>query len=442
MEKKTMISEDGTIRLTVDEVNPMERRIIENNNIPKLVPMTLQQIDDWITIRYDVAGKTSLEKLLKNSGSLTVEMGVHILKNLLQEIKRLEEYMLLAAHMVLKPEYIYIVQQSQKVEFLYIPYAKADTNESIEDAVKAILTFIYQGIYMYPQNIVRDMWELLNSQDFTLIKLQEVLDGHLSTRNVETYIPELLINSKESEEMPILAQKKEKEKRGKRKREKKKKEKKPVIKNTDEKKLKKNRQIAVFLAVMAMIIVIDISNNVEITVGTGLILAMIVVIIWRRMGKHAEHKEFGSDKKAAADSNHQKEINIDRANIDIFGAEKQPVEPVLSSVLDNAPKLKHEVILEGVKMERPVMFRIGEDEFVIGQKPKLVDGVIDFNRTVSRKHCKVFFEAGEYYLEDLNSSNGTHLNGTRIEPGKAVTIKNGDYIRISNMDFIVKESER
>jgi len=474
MEKKTMISEDGTIRLTVDEVNPMERRIIENNNIPKLVPMTLQQIDDWVTIRYDVAGKTSLEELLKSSGSLTVEMGIHILKNLLQEIKRLEEYMLLATHMILEPEYIYIVQPSQKVEFLYVPYAKADTKEPIEDTVKAILAFVYQGIHMYPQNMVRDIWELLNSRDFTLAKLQEVLDGHTSARNVEPYIPEMPVRSMKSEEAPILTQKEEKEKKEKRKRrkEKERKEKKPIKKNnTDEKKLKKNRQIVVFLAVMAMIIVIDISNSVEISVGAGLILAMIVVIIWRRMGKHAEHQNLGTNKKIAADSNYQKETNIERANIDVFGAEiqsvgkkpvaKQPsnktlltpkqqgiqtppqqVTPLFSSVLDSTPKSNHEIILEGVKTQRPIMFRIGEDEFVIGQKAELVDGVIDFNRTVSRRHCKVSFKAGQYYVEDLNSSNGTYLNGAGIESGKAAAIKIGDYIRIANMDFIVKGSER
>jgi len=88
------------------------------------------------------------------------------------------------------------------------------------------------------------------------------------------------------------------------------------------------------------------------------------------------------------------------------------------------------------------MFRIGEDEFVIGQKAELVDGVIDFNRTVSRRHCKVSFKAGQYYVEDLNSSNGTYLNGSGIESGKAAAIKIGDYIGIANMDFIVKESER
>lgn len=106
------------------------------------------------------------------------------------------------------------------------------------------------------------------------------------------------------------------------------------------------------------------------------------------------------------------------------------------------PEAKREIFLESVKAERPVRFQIHNDAFVIGKKAKSVDGVIDFNRTVSRRHCKVFCYQGEYFIEDLNSSNGTYLNGARIEPQKAAVIKAGDQIRISNMDFIVKESER
>ncbi|MCA9548301.1 MAG: FHA domain-containing protein, partial [Myxococcales bacterium] len=30
--------------------------------------------------------------------------------------------------------------------------------------------------------------------------------------------------------------------------------------------------------------------------------------------------------------------------------------------------------------------------------------------SVSRKHARIFFEAGGYYVEDLNSSNGTYVN--------------------------------
>lgn len=344
MENRVLISDKGTTRLNVDEVNPMERRIIENNNVPKLVPMMLQQIDDWVTISYDLAGKTSLQKLQKTGNGLTVEIGVNILKNLLQEIKRLEEYMLLPANMVLEPEYIFLAGQLQKVEFLYVPYSAPDTKGSVEDSVKAVLAFIYQGIYMQPHNVVRDMRELMVSQEFSLIKLQKVLDDYISMKNMDTYIPEEPVIRVEPSEVPIQTKEK-----GKRKKERKKKEKKQVIKSTDEKKLRKNRLLVVFLAVMALILVIDLSQSVEISVCAGLVLAMVVFMIWRRMGKTTVQAD-ESVKKAAVHETSSKDTNKERSNIDVFGRAPKPIEELHKQKEKKGKEKEYRSIQDGLRI--------------------------------------------------------------------------------------------
>ncbi len=53
-------------------------------------------------------------------------------------------------------------------------------------------------------------------------------------------------------------------------------------------------------------------------------------------------------------------------------------------------------------------------------------------KTVSRKHAKFTEEFREWYIEDLNSTNGTYLNGEKLEPGKKYKIKNGDMIALSS----------
>jgi pSer/pThr/pTyr-binding forkhead associated (FHA) protein len=48
--------------------------------------------------------------------------------------------------------------------------------------------------------------------------------------------------------------------------------------------------------------------------------------------------------------------------------------------------------------------------------------------SVSRKHCRLRFKNGSFCVEDLNSSNGTFLNGaqivgvTQVDPGDKLTI--------------------
>ena len=44
----------------------------------------------------------------------------------------------------------------------------------------------------------------------------------------------------------------------------------------------------------------------------------------------------------------------------------------------------------------------------------------------------------EFTITDMNSSNGTKLNGERIVPGRPYLLKDGDIIRIAGADFQVR----
>lgn len=77
-------------------------------------------------------------------------------------------------------------------------------------------------------------------------------------------------------------------------------------------------------------------------------------------------------------------------------------------------------------------------DFTIGKKESEVDGVISYNKMISRRHCKIVFNNGAFFLVDLASSNGTFINGNRLAPDKAYPIKNGDMIRLADSDFSVR----
>jgi hypothetical protein len=48
---------------------------------------------------------------------------------------------------------------------------------------------------------------------------------------------------------------------------------------------------------------------------------------------------------------------------------------------------------------------------------------------VSRRHARVTFRDGQYFLEDLGSTNGTFVNrGKRLSPGTRQSLKDGDEI--------------
>lgn len=58
---------------------------------------------------------------------------------------------------------------------------------------------------------------------------------------------------------------------------------------------------------------------------------------------------------------------------------------------------------------------------------------------ISRRHAAVERHAGQYFVCDLNSANGTYLNGQRID---SAPLKDGDRVRIGNFSLVVSLREQ
>ncbi len=82
---------------------------------------------------------------------------------------------------------------------------------------------------------------------------------------------------------------------------------------------------------------------------------------------------------------------------------------------------------------------ITKDDFTIGKKADIVDGVVSFNKMISRSHCKITRNGAQYMVTDLNSVNGTYVNGVRLQPNRPYPIKGGDVLGLANSSFQVVE---
>lgn len=75
--------------------------------------------------------------------------------------------------------------------------------------------------------------------------------------------------------------------------------------------------------------------------------------------------------------------------------------------------------------------------FTIGKKASAVDGAISYSENISRTHCKIESQNGRYYIEDLNSTNGTYINGKPVK-GKTL-LQPGETLRLADITFKVQE---
>ena len=55
------------------------------------------------------------------------------------------------------------------------------------------------------------------------------------------------------------------------------------------------------------------------------------------------------------------------------------------------------------------------------------------DRTVSRRHAKITVTGDQIFIQDLGSTNGTELNGERVERGK---LADGDRITVGSTDVV------
>lgn len=81
---------------------------------------------------------------------------------------------------------------------------------------------------------------------------------------------------------------------------------------------------------------------------------------------------------------------------------------------------------------------ITKENFLIGKSVQMADGIISFNKAISRIHCRIIYIDGRYFIKDEKSVNGTFVNNRRVPVDGQVPIKTGDIIRLANSDFQVK----
>ena len=96
------------------------------------------------------------------------------------------------------------------------------------------------------------------------------------------------------------------------------------------------------------------------------------------------------------------------------------------------------IFISGVNTPVCVQLLIDAPEFVIG-KSDSCNGVLSFNEEISREHCKIVWHDSQYYIVDLNSTNGTYLNSEMLAPNQEYPIRPGDHLRLSASTFLVEQ---
>ncbi len=99
----------------------------------------------------------------------------------------------------------------------------------------------------------------------------------------------------------------------------------------------------------------------------------------------------------------------------------------------------------GIYLENTVPVTVLRDEeAILGRRASGTGGlVVDLapfgaiQLGVSRRHAVIHREEDGYYITDLNSTNGTRINGRRLLPNAPCRLSSGDVIRLGRLNLLV-----
>lgn len=87
------------------------------------------------------------------------------------------------------------------------------------------------------------------------------------------------------------------------------------------------------------------------------------------------------------------------------------------------------VVEKGNSQDVGKTFSVGEKALVIGREtPESSPAIVLHDEYVSRNHAEIVLDQNRLLVRDLHSTNGTTIDGVRMEPGKSYPLKNGSTI--------------
>lgn len=98
--------------------------------------------------------------------------------------------------------------------------------------------------------------------------------------------------------------------------------------------------------------------------------------------------------------------------------------------------------LKLINRKEQLPFRVMEQYYISTSTTIGRDDINDIaikDRFISKKHAQIIKDEGIYFLEDLDSANGTLLNGQEISD--AIELKDKDIINIGQVEFLFVNGE-
>lgn len=373
------------------------------NRIPGLLSFEAVTEGGRMQFRYEITGKRSLDHVLDGS-DFTLELFIRVLETLVELCRNMKSYLLEEEGILLEPESIYITNDSKEITFAYCP----GRTESITESFRHLMEYLLAKINHADEKMVLagyEAYQKSTEEGFSLDEILKILYQYRQ-QDVEDFIPTRTSAGLRQSESGYSYYDEEEEDEDDEEEENKRK--KNSGKENTEKKPSKRAVAKKFLE------------------------------RWKPEAKERETTE--------REERFQKCLEVvSRVPTFLKNRISKEKEPCVYTPMDYEEQiaetptvyLGEEEGLEGILRYQGK----GEIEdislnhfpFIIGSSDK-ADGMVA-RQGVSRMHVRITREQENYYIEDLNSMNGTWLNEEMLEYRQKEQLNLHDTVRLGREEF-------
>lgn len=418
-----------------------EAKMLVGNTIDGLLKFRIRKTDNNCQFCYEITSKQPLKRLLE-----TRTIGARQLRTLLmgiaQTLTRMEEYLLSEEQIILDPDFIYVDPEDYVPGLCLMPGKRGDFPQEFSSLLQGLLekvdhqdkeaVILIYGLY---RESLKENYGLDNLLQWLMREKCPDMDNN--NRDEKTEIIE------KKEQISEISEKQ--------------------VQSVDDRiQLNLYREKVripfkeIFLCVMFMpcigiglwlirgpkaVFRFLTEGLVFVIVGGLISMTGVLFFIWRwkRMVWHNSQSE---ELIEAGTELSSKFTEDDRNNSWQMVFSEEAKEG--GRVVEEKEEESHTVLLWSKEPEtvRRLVSEDGKSEsisiayfpFLIGKQENLTDYTL-CRDTVSRIHVRIDQKEENYLLTDLNSTNGTSVNGRKLENNETVNLKIGDQIGIADLYF-------
>jgi FOG: FHA domain len=391
-------------------------RMLDTNQIPGLMKCSVRILDNVTYFYYEITSKQPLTRVYEIT-NIAYDGLVKIFMGLRKAIDGAKIFLLEVDYILLDPAYIYMDLESGEVVFCYYPTEKKQLEHSFGNLTEYILNRLDHNDM---KGVVcgYEIYKSTLEENYNMDQIMKILH-----RNHEMKLPVFL----EEEEV----RSKEIEQAGE--------EEGFFEKNGNQISLRSTiLKTLTFIGVAGVIMVlfyifilnvIQLTNITPIQIGGFLFLIIAIfvyfVLIWQSKKKDIQPVSRQEKKHEIQFQEYRENKNEGQ----VFG----------ETVVLKAQKVKKRIWLQSEEPDKFPHIEIEQNQLMIGKLLEMADVVIE-HPSISRLHAKVTFK-DEFYITDLNSTNGTYINEQILKANEERSAKNGDIVKFADLTYTLKIEE-